>query len=195
VQSVIGPDIRRSPILVLLLLAAASLTGCRSTSPAPLARATTAPILRDPELTDPTAVPVVNAVCRPPVGWKLDPPKHSAQHDHLVWISPSGRTAYGVIYFHLPLPVGHELALWGFLNEMRASEGEAKLLQKNWDSNLNCLRFVAEGGQYTVRTNLFVRGWTGWAVYAGTLRAFAINAAELAVARRAREATEIGLSR
>jgi hypothetical protein len=43
-----------------------------------------------------------------------------------------------------------------------------------------------------VRTNLFVDGFTGWAVYAGTLRAFPINQAELELAERAREDTVVG---
>ena len=87
----------------------------------------------------------------------------------------------------------HDLALWGFLNQMRASEGEGRLIEKKWDPNLDGLRFVAEGGQYTVRTNLFVHGFTGWAVYAGTLRAFPVNEAELQSAERARERTVVDL--
>jgi hypothetical protein len=146
----------------------------------------------DKGLSPPTAVRVLHAICVPPLGWKPDPLKRSSTHVHEVWISPSGLTAYGVIHFDLPLPVGHDLALWGFLNQMRASEGEAKLLEKKWDANLGGLRFVAEGGQYIVRTNLFVDGFTGWAVYAGTLRAFPINQAELELAERAREDTVVG---
>jgi hypothetical protein len=131
-------------------------------------------------------------VCIPPLHWKPDPLKQSSTHTHEVWLSPTGRTAYGVIYFHLPLPVGHDLALWGFLNQMRASEGEATLIEKKWDPNLGALRFVAEGGQYTVRTNLFVHGFSGWAVYAGTLRAYPVDQAELELAERAREDTAVG---
>ena len=79
-----------------------------------------------------------------------------------------------------------------FLNQMRASEGEATLLEKRWDPNLNALRFVAEGGQYIVRTNLFVHGFSGWAVYAGTLRAYPVDQAELELAEQAREDTVVG---
>jgi hypothetical protein len=176
----------RSVIFCLLLLAISLLAGCRTTPVKPVA------VIFDQELSPPTPVAALQAICRPPLGWKLDPPKQSSTHTHLVWISPSGRTAYGVIYFHLPLPVGHELALWGFLNQMKATEGEATLIEKKWDPNLNALRFVAEGGQYTVRTNLFVRGFVGWAIYAGTLRAYPVNQAELELARRAREDTAEG---
>ena len=108
------------------------------------------------------------------------PLKHSPQHAHQVWLSPSGHTAYGVIHFSLPLPVGPDLALFGFLQNMKMHEGEANLISKNWDADLSCLRFVAEGGVYRVRVNLFVSGFEGWAIYAGTLRGFPINADELA---------------
>jgi hypothetical protein len=165
------------------------LVGCHASQPGAAA------MRPDPQLSSPPFCQVLQAYCTPPKNWKPDPIKQTSVHAHEVWISPSGRTAYGVIYFHLPLPVGHELALWGFLNEMRSSEGEATLLEKRWDPNLNALRFVAQGGKYIVRTNLFVRGFTGWAIYAGTLRAFPINPEELDLARRAREHTVVGPSR
>jgi hypothetical protein len=134
----------------------------------------------------------VNAQIAPPSGWKMDPYKTSSEHRHAVWISPSGHTAYGVIYFSLPLPVGYDLTLWGFLREMRRNEGEATLESKKWDSDLNGLRFVARGGRYIVRTNLMVRGFHGWAIYAGTLRNEQIVPEELAQAQAAREQTRIG---
>jgi hypothetical protein len=127
-----------------------------------------------------------------PAGWRPEPLKSSASHKHQVWISPSGHTAYGIIHFTLPLPVGHDLALLGFLQNMKRTEGEATLVSKEWDSDLHAIRFVATGGLYTVRTNLFVRGLDGWAIYAGTLRKEKIEADELAHAVRAREQTRIG---
>ena len=109
----------------------------------------------------------VQALVSPPKGWQVEPLKQSENHRHQVWLSPTGRTAYGVIFIRLPLPVGQELALWGFMREMRRSEGEANLISKQWDPNLSATRFVAEGGLYRVRVNLFVDGWSAWAVYAG----------------------------
>jgi hypothetical protein len=134
----------------------------------------------------------VDAKARPPAGWKPDPLKSSNDHAHQVWISPTGHTAYGIIRFNLPLPIGHDWALWGFLQNMKKSEGEADLLAKQWDENLQGLRFVAEGGMYLIRANLFVRGTTGWAVYAGTLRKEKIEIDELKLAEQAREFTICG---
>jgi hypothetical protein len=145
-------------------------------------------------LPQPEAVTAVEALCVPPVGWQPDQLKQSDRHAHQVWISPSGNTAYGVIRMKLPLPVGPSLVLWGFMEEMRRSEGQGTLLEKQQDPATGGLRFVAEGGRYKVRTTLLVHGRRGWAICAGTLREQPENAEELEVAIRAREATQIGLT-
>ncbi|CAN5469104.1 hypothetical protein BH09PLA1_BH09PLA1_09410 [soil metagenome] len=135
----------------------------------------------------------VDAYVSPPIGWLAEPLKHTSRHSHQVWISPSGFTAYGVIRSSLPLPVGYDLVLWGFMNEMKKSEGEATLISKEWDANLDALRFVAEGGKYRLRANLVVDGWQAWAVYAGTLRDHAVMEDELELAEIAREHTAVGI--
>ena len=121
----------------------------------------------------------VQAMVVPPVGWSAEPLKSSDQHTHQVWISPSRNTAYGVIYFSLPLPVGQDLTLWGFLQQMQKTEGRANLLSKEPDDQLPGLRFVAEGMIYTVRTNLIVSGFHGWAIYAGTINQKPVDDVEL----------------
>jgi hypothetical protein len=149
-----------------------------------------------PGLSPPAENRDVQAVVVPPAGWRADPLKASEKHNHQVWISPSGNTAYGVIRFKLPLPVGPETVLrYGFLPEMRRTEGEARLLSSKRDPDLPGLRFIADGGKYRLRTNLLTRGWTGWAVYAGTLRAQEIVPDELALAEIARDNTVAGLKR
>jgi hypothetical protein len=137
-------------------------------------------------------VETVQAHAMVPAGWSAEPLKSSPAHMHQVWLSPSGHTAYGIIHFKLPIPVSHELALFGFLENMKMREGEATLLSKSWDANKNCLTFVAMGGLYIVRTDLYVSGLTGWAVYAGTLRNEKIETDELALAERARDLTAVG---
>ena len=149
-----------------------------------------------PGLTTPVPMQEVEATVAPPAGWTAEPLKTSERHNHQVWISPSGNTAYGVIRFKLPLPVGPDLVLrHGFLPEMRRTEGEATLISSQRDPELPGLRFVAEGGKYRLRTNLVTRGFRGWAVYAGTLRSQKIVAHELAMAEIARDNTTIGLKR
>jgi hypothetical protein len=119
--------------------------------------------------------------------------KKTPKHTHQIWLAPSGQTAYGVIRFSLPLPVGTDLVLWGFMREMKRTQGEAVLVTKQWDENIHALRFVADGGVYRVRVKLLVDGWTAWAVYAGTRRDHEIVENELEVAEQAREHTIVGI--
>jgi hypothetical protein len=168
------------------------LVGCRAQPPDPGADAVSRAIASG--LNPPRANRDVQAWVVPPLDWKPDALKTGPRHTHQVWISPSGGTAYGVIYINLPLPVGSELTLWGFLQEMQRIEGRADLLSKENDEKLPGLRFVAQGGLYTVRTNLIVSGFNAWAVYAGTLNDRPVNPGELDLARCAREQTRVGLA-
>jgi hypothetical protein len=142
------------------------------------------------------ALPTYNAgiaaFADPPIGWKPDPPKIDANHVHQVWVSPTTDTAYGIIHFKLPLPVGAGLALAGFLDQMKKTQGDATLLERQDDPKLPGVRFTARGGVYTLRANLIVQGWEGWAVYAGTQRGKPIDSIELDFAVRAREHTAVG---
>jgi hypothetical protein len=79
------------------------------------------------------------------------------------------------------------------MQEMQRAEGRANLISKESDDQLPGLRFVAEGGIYTVRVNLIVGGFHGWAVYAGTINQKPVNQDELVLAIRAREQTRVGL--
>lgn len=137
----------------------------------------------------------LQALCPVPAGWTADPPEHTAEHDLQTWLSPTRRTAYGVIAFHswlLPL-ASDRLILDRFVGTMRAAEGEASLVgPPQSDASLPGLRFVAEGGKYTVHGNLVSRGTRGWIVYAGTLRNQPIELAELELASHAREQTVLG---
>jgi len=147
-------------------------------------------------LSTPEPLETVEAVVVPPVGWIAQPLKHSSRHDHQIWLSPSGHTAYGVIRFKLPLPLSPEAVLqMGFLPEMKRTEGEATLLSSERDPSLPGLRFVARGGLHVVRTNLVTRGFKGWAIYAGTNVDQPEVPDEIALAELAREQTSVGLPR
>src|SRR5687768_7363445 len=99
-------------------------------------------------------VQAVDALCYPPSGWAIEPLKTSEDHAHQVWLSPTGKTAYGVIHFGLPLPVPAQWVLDPFLREMKKSEGEAILIgQPMRDDDLPGVRFTVEGGLYKMRVN------------------------------------------
>ena len=144
----------------------------------------------------------VEALVVPPEGWTLDPPKITSRHTHLAWLSPTGDSAYGVILGHIPwwVPVAlmsartlHDKTLEQVMIHMRKDQGEAVLLGHRWDGRARKLSFEAEGGLYRIDSIITVRGYSAWIVYVGRLREHQPNEPELAVARKAREATRVGL--
>jgi hypothetical protein len=177
-----------------LICLSIALVGCQPTPPTAL-QPTTRSISDavNGGLTSPIADQSLKAMICPPLGWKPDPPKITSSHRHQVWLSPTGDSAYGVIYFNMPLPFGLDTVLWKFLSEMKKTEGEANLLNRQNDKKLPGLRFMAEGGLYCIRCNLMVSGFHGWAVYAGSLRARPVNQPELQKAELAREQTRVNL--
>lgn len=173
-----GRRLRLVHSIAVALSGVAAIVVCGCATPAPPTSPTAVDLGHDPEL---------RARLRAPDGWRDDAPRRDANSVQRVWISPSGDTAFGVIRFELPLPVGHDLALWGFLRAMRRDDGRADLLEKHWDERRRVLRFVVEGQTYRVRALLHVRGLGGWSAYAGSLRERPENAAEIELAERARE--------
>lgn len=196
------PFARTTILLAVAVFGCAFLQGCaqpnhRATAEheASLAAATTQPTTFPAvyaALSAPEWSPELQALVVPPIGWQpsILPAKFNAFHQ--VWVSPSGRTAYGVIRFTLPLPVPHDPVLWVFLKEMRRKEGQAALLHKRWDPRGRGLRAVIEGGRYTIRVTLTIRGLAGWMTYAGTMRNEPLHPDELHAAETARDQTELG---
>ena len=77
------------------------------------------------------------------------------------------------------------------------TEGKAELVSRQTDRQLPGpgIRFIAEGGEYRIRTNLMTRGYHAWAVYAGTRVGSDEIPAQLDLAERACERTKIGIRR
>jgi hypothetical protein len=138
------------------------------------------------------AVDELDALCDPPAGWRVERHDQTAQYNQNVWVSPSGYTSYGVVRFKLPLPVGDDLALAGFVSQMRQSEGWARLVRKQRQDGH--LAFIAEGGRYHVDGIIVTSALHGWVVYAGTLQNSPVALDELELAVHARENTALGLA-
>ena len=177
----------------ILVAAVAACGGCRVTPRSNAAVPLPTSLPGTEGLCDPYFEQSVDALVAPPESWEPQPLKKSALHTHQIWVSPTSRTAYGVIHFRLPFPVGYDPVLWYFMREMRRTQGKAELLAKQWDPNQRMMRFVAEGGRYAIRTNLSLRGLGGWIVYAATLRNESVDPDELDLAERAREHTIVGV--
>src|SRR5436305_4313869 len=92
--------------LPLLVIATGLAGGCAQTRPnvsgeARLASATQSPqavaalLPIDTGLLPPQPLDALHTLSPLPEGWQPDPPKHSTEHEHQAWISPSRLTAYG----------------------------------------------------------------------------------------------------
>jgi hypothetical protein len=138
----------------------------------------------------PVRIEQLDAVCVPPPNWKLDRRDDTKRYVQRVWVSPSGKTSYGVIHFTMPVALGNSMALAGFLSELKRNEGEARLISKT--PLEQGLAFVAEGGRYRVNGIIRTRGKAGWAIYAGTLRAAPLAFDEVSLAVHARDSTIAG---
>lgn len=125
-----------------------------------------------------------------PVGW--NPERHDDRENAITqtWVGPSKRVALGVIHVRLPFPVGHEITLAGFLNRFAKEDGAVTLVEKKWDDNRQCFRFIAHGQRRQIESLLIVRGMDGWVVFAGTLLDKPAPPDELSLARQAREAVQ-----
>lgn len=198
-------------LLLALLLAGAG--GCFSAQSRPessandvspqvarLAKLTTAEAAEATRGLSPSRyIPIVDAYCPVPTDWVEQPLKEGKNHKHLTWISPTGRTAYGVIYASLPFPAAFvpisyrlEKVFEFFLNEMKRREGRSELIERQNDYPDSLIHFVAEGNLYRLRANLTVRGGRAWFIYAGTHRGEAPDPHELDIAERARDQTDVG---
>ena len=186
---------RRSLIALLLAVVPTGCATAERATEAQLASAAIPPSLTALGLTEPTVRKDLEAAVTPPLGWTAQPLKGSSNHTHQIWMSPSSNTAYGVIRFTMPFPLGVETALWGFMREMKRIEGDARLLSKQRDPDIKGLRFVARGREHTVRASILTRGTRGWAIYAGTFTGREPVADELELAERARDHTAPGVSR
>lgn len=173
------------PRLISVAVTALVASGCASAPPAP-------GIAPTPQLTLPNAFPKLEATVAVPDGWTLNRRDEESNYTQKVWISPSGATAFGVVRFSVPLPSTHDMVLWVFMRQMRASEGNAALLSKTWDKRGKFLRFETKGGRFHVHGNLIVRGLGGWVVYAGTRAGDDVNPREFDLAVQARESVELG---
>lgn len=144
------------------------------------------------DLLPPEYVPDLRATVRPPAGWAKQPAEASLNSTTQLWLSPGGETAFGVIAFWLPLPVGTDAVVPVYLGEMRRRDGRADVVSRTDDDALGAVRVVADSDTFRTRTTILVRGLRGWAVWAGTLQSRPVNEATLAAAEAARESVRLG---
>ncbi|MGF1632601.1 MAG: hypothetical protein ACFCVE_02020 [Phycisphaerae bacterium] len=183
--------------LSIVILLAAVVSGCASPrGTADLTNETLAAATQPAGgLTQGNYVEELAALVYPPAGWESDGLREQSSVYSKHWVSPGGRTAFGVIHFELPVHaaiVPHGIVIDRYVDKQRETEGAGTLIEKAWDDQLGGTRFVSQGQLYYTRNYLVTRGYDGWFVYAGTLVDQPVDEPALETAVAAREATRLG---
>jgi hypothetical protein len=117
--------------------------------------------LREPEVAD--AVQVQVSV---PQAWVLHDIERKPLFTHQQWKSPTAKTAVGVIYARLPLPVSSNTLLW-LATKHFAKRGEEGKELGRWDDEVGRKWFEAETKKYHARGYVIVNGFDAWIAYSG----------------------------
>ncbi|QOV87370.1 hypothetical protein [Humisphaera borealis] len=117
--------------------------------------------LRAPEVVEPVRVQV--AV---PQTWVVHDVEHRPLFTHQQWKSPSARTAVGVIYARLPLPVSSGTILWLATKQYTARGDDGRELGR-WDDEVGRKWFECETAKYHARGYVIVNGLDAWIAYSG----------------------------
>ena len=121
-----------------------------------------------------------------PAHWTELPIKATALYSHQQWKSPSGHTGIGVVYCHLPFPLGAKTVVW-LAKQEYAKQGEDGRVIDEWVDELGRSWFEAENYKYHVRGYVVAKGFCAWITYFGYRTQYPPEVSEIALAARAAE--------
>jgi hypothetical protein len=101
-----------------------------------------------------------------PRTWELVGPIRNSLYTHAQWRGPSGHTAVGAAYIHLPLPLSAEMMLFLAKCEYSRRSTDGRLASR-WTDEMGREWFVAENDKYHVQGYAVAQGFEGWFVYFG----------------------------
>ena len=101
-----------------------------------------------------------------PRTWVVHDVERRPLFTHQQWKSPSARTAVGVIYARLPLPVSSNMILWLATQQYAKRGGDGKELAR-WEDEVGRKWFEVETKKYHARGYVIVNGLDAWIAYSG----------------------------
>jgi hypothetical protein len=117
--------------------------------------------LREPVASEPVKVNISS-----PSGWQLLGTQKAALYTHQQWRSPSKRTAVGVTYVKMPLPLSTKTLVWFAMNEAGKKANDGKIIRQ-WNDSLGREWFEAENNKYHMTGYVMTRGFDAWINYCG----------------------------
>jgi hypothetical protein len=122
--------------------------------------------LDDTGLASPTVIEAMKASAAIPTGWFPMAMQKTAIYLHQQWRSPTRRTAVGVTYIRLPLPISAKTLAWLAKNEATKRLTEAKIIRE-WTDSLGREWFEAEDAKYHLTGYAMTSGFDAWINYSG----------------------------
>jgi len=101
-----------------------------------------------------------------PASWSLHGIEKRSLFNHQQWKSPTARTAVGVIYARLPLPLSADTLLWFGRQQYAKSSDDGKETAR-WTDELGRRWFEGETTKYHCRGYAIASGLDAWIVYLG----------------------------
>lgn len=138
----------------------------------------------DTGLAAPSAVEALKACASLPMGWQALRLQKAALYTHQQWRAPSRRTAVGVTYVRMPLPLSTKSLVWIAMGEVNKRVQDGKILRR-WTDTLGREWFEAENAKYHMTGYVMTRGFDAWINYCGHRTTEAADEAEVALATRA----------
>jgi hypothetical protein len=151
----------------LLLVAAVMCAGCQSARPIPSRQLIEHQAVIDfSGLKPPEARESLKSVGAVPRTWEQVGPIKNTLYTHTQWRSPSGRTAIGAAYIHMPLPLNADMLLFIAKLEYAKRKNDGRIASR-WTDALGREWFEAENDKYHVQGYALAQGFDGWFVYFG----------------------------
>jgi hypothetical protein len=100
-----------------------------------------------------------------PNGWKALGVQKNPLYAHQQWRSPSKRTAVGVTFIHMPLPLSTKTLVW-FAMQEAGKQTQGKIIRQ-WKDDLGREWFEAENVKYHMTGYVMTRGFDAWINYCG----------------------------
>jgi hypothetical protein len=149
------------------LLAAAALAACQAIPP--LTRAALAEhreVLAEAGLSSAITVNELRASLEVPPQWRPLPLQKSVLYTHQQWRSQSRRTAVGITYIHMPLPLSTQTLVWFVVNEAGKRSADGKIIRQ-WSDSAGRQWFECENAKYHMTGYVMTSGLDAWINYCG----------------------------
>jgi hypothetical protein len=117
-------------------------------------------------LTPPTAVAEVKITGSFPTSWTPLRVQKNAMYTHQQFRSPTRRTAVGLTYVRMPLPLSTKTLVWFAAGEVGKKVNDGKLIRQ-WTDELGREWFEAENTKYHMVGYVMTRGFDAWINYCG----------------------------